>query len=122
MIGHWFEGADEAWETAKTLMAGKRYLHALFFCHLTLEKTLKGRFIAVQGEAPPLVHDLVWLAEKSNTKFSVDERQQLVKITKFNIAGRYEDYRLRMHQQATPEFAEQLLKQTEELYLKLRQD
>lgn len=122
MIAYWFDGAEEAWQSAQALLTSKRYLHSLFFCHLTLEKALKARFIGVKGEAPPPVHDLIWLAGQSQLLLSEDEERQLAHISKFNISGRYEDYRLQLHKQTTPEFAKQWLKRTESLYLKFRQD
>lgn len=40
-IDYWVNGADEAFQTAEILIAQKRMLHGLFFCHLAIEKILK---------------------------------------------------------------------------------
>ena len=40
---YWREGADDALATAQALMDAKRYHHALFFCHLALEKNVEGK-------------------------------------------------------------------------------
>lgn len=38
---YWCEGADDALATAQSLMDAKRYHHALFFCHLAIEKIMR---------------------------------------------------------------------------------
>jgi len=50
LITFWQKGANEAWLTAQALVRSKRYLHALFFCHLTLEKELKSKYVARHDE------------------------------------------------------------------------
>ncbi|MEA2065116.1 MAG: HEPN domain-containing protein [Patescibacteria group bacterium] len=43
-IEYWKKSADRNWKTATGLFQLKRYDSCLFFCHLTLEKILKGLF------------------------------------------------------------------------------
>ena len=39
---YWFDSAEKDWGVAQLLFASKKYMHCLFFGHITLEKILKG--------------------------------------------------------------------------------
>lgn len=41
-IEYWFRSGERSWTTAQFLFKGKQYDACLFFCHLTIEKMLKG--------------------------------------------------------------------------------
>ncbi|MDO8512357.1 MAG: HEPN domain-containing protein [bacterium] len=115
LVIYWQEGAREAWKTAEALMASKRYVHTLFFCHLTLEKALKACYVDVNKVPSPPVHDLNWLAEEAKVSVSDDDKNILAEISKFNIAGRYEDYKLRLHEEATFEYVSRWVGETKRL-------
>lgn len=104
LVQFWQTGSDEAWQTVQALVQTKRYLHALFFCHLTLEKLLKARYVESNQKPPPPTHDLTWLADEAGVTLTPDNRNHLAEISRFNIAGRYEEYRNKLHQRATAEF------------------
>jgi hypothetical protein len=40
-IDHWVRTAAEDWITVETLFTGERYMHCLFWSHLTLEKEVR---------------------------------------------------------------------------------
>jgi HEPN domain-containing protein len=40
----WFKQADYDLETAETLLKTGRYIYAVFMCHLSIEKALKGLY------------------------------------------------------------------------------
>lgn len=44
-IEHWLAQSNDDWEAAELLFAGKKYLHSLFFAHLSLEKVCKAHWI-----------------------------------------------------------------------------
>lgn len=109
----WSNGAEEAWKTVQALMQSQRYLHALFFCHLALEKQLKAKFAERHDTAPPPVHNLQWLAQKAGMTLSREEQAQLAEITTFNIAGRYEDYKNELYKKADKHYATKWITATE---------
>lgn len=109
----WREGSADAWQTAQALVNAGRFLHALFFCHLTLEKLLKARYIEHHQQPAPPVHNLVWLAEQAGVALDDATREGLAQIAKFNIAGRYEDYKDDLRRQATAEYTNAWLEKTE---------
>jgi len=71
-IEYWRHGADEDFEVAKELLAGKRYRHALFFAHLALEKMLKAHVTQRTGQIPPRIHNLVRLSQVADMSLSFD--------------------------------------------------
>ena len=44
-IAHWLAQSNDDWEAAELLFTGKKYLHSLFFAHLSLEKVCKAHWI-----------------------------------------------------------------------------
>jgi HEPN domain-containing protein len=120
LVQFWQEGADEAWKTVQALMTSKRYLHALFFCHLALEKMLKAKYAATQKKIPPPTHHLTWLAQQANVSLEKEELTQLSQIMKFNIAGRYEDDKNALAKKATPAYTEEWISITKKLLSSLQ--
>ena len=116
----WQHGADEAWKTVEALLEKERYAHALYFCHLVLEKLLKARYVEKHGKPAPPTHDLVWLLDQSELTLTDEDRGTLAEIAKFNIAGRYEDYKLELHRWATADYANMWAERTATLRSKLR--
>jgi HEPN domain-containing protein len=44
-IDYWVNTAAEDWDTVEVLFNGKKYLHALFWAHLVLEKLAKAHWV-----------------------------------------------------------------------------
>lgn len=115
----WQQGSDEAWKTVEVLLEKERYAHALYFCHLAPEKLLKARYVERCRKPAPPTHDLVWLLEQSGITFTDEDRGTLAEIAKFNIAGRYEDYKLDLHHRATSGYTKTWVDRTARLRAKL---
>ena len=105
----------EDFDSAEILYQNKKYHHALFFCHLSIEKMLKAIVVKSTGAAPPLSHDLVRLAERAGLDLSEPKKNELAEITTFNIAARYDDYKLSFQEKATEKFSVKYLKKTGEI-------
>ena len=59
-IIHWANQSSDDWESAELLFKGKKYLHALFFAHLSIEKICKAHWVrASEGNIPPKTHNLI---------------------------------------------------------------
>jgi len=63
---HWKHLAARDWKTARGLFEIKRYDACLFFCHLTLEKLLKGLVVFHTKQEAPYIHDLERLSVAAN--------------------------------------------------------
>ncbi len=107
---NWFEGADEAWNAIFKFDGLKEGHLALFFLHLFLEKTLKGLHLVKFNKPAPFIHDLVQLADEVKFETTEEEKNQLADISRFNIAARYDDYKYRLREKATPEFVNEWIK------------
>lgn len=91
-VAYWISGAEEDLATAELLMAEKRILHGLFFCHLVIEKAIKAHVVKKSGEIPPRSHNLIYLSEKASLEFDENARQFLGILMKYQLQGRYPDY------------------------------
>ena len=109
-LTYWETGSEDDLDSAHKLFEGKKYHHALFFLHLALEKILKAIYVKKKNEPPPPIHDLVRLTEKSSLSISEEMTLQLAEISTYNIAARYDDYKMRFYKKATHEYAQKWMK------------
>lgn len=113
----WAAGARDALDTAEKLYAVKKYDHALFFCHLAVEKALKARYISRHNQLPPYTHDLRRLAELAECDLDDQQRRQnFEEINAFNVAGRYAEEKRVLSAKATPEYTKVWLDRTREIF------
>lgn len=109
-IDYWLAGSKDDLDTAEKLFAAKKYHHCLFFVHLSLEKILKAIFVYKKQGPPPPIHDLARLAWKSGLEPSQSLNLELIEISTFNVAARYDDYKFKFYKKATLEYATKWLK------------
>lgn len=115
VIKYWLMASKEDFESAEILFQNKKYHHALFFCHLSIEKMLKAIIVKSTKAAPPLIHDLVRLAEKAKLPLRDPQKDELAEITTFNIGARYDDYKLSFRKKAKKQFSLKYLKKTRDI-------
>lgn len=60
----WFKQAEYDMKSALIMFENRRYIHAVFLCHLSIEKALKGLYTDESRTLPPKTHNLVFLVEK----------------------------------------------------------
>lgn len=101
----WSVDSEDSLETALSLLDSKRYHHALFFCHLALEKIIKAHHVKAKNTLPLFIHDIVLLAKRADIAFSESQMLQLAEINGFNIRARYDDYKRSFYNRATKEYA-----------------
>lgn len=116
----WKKTADDDWDTANVLVTAQKYHHALFFCHLALEKLLKGLVYAKKNSHPLPIHDLVKLAHQTGIPVSDKQEEQLKEITSWNIKARYDDYKLAFYRKATKDFTTTWMQIVQDLFLWLK--
>lgn len=119
-VKFWKKSGEEDWETANFLFAGKRYAPCLFFCQLSLEKLLKGLVIINLKNSAPYTHDLERLAVLAGINFSKEQANAFKTITRFNLAGRYDDQKLSFYKIADKKFTENYLIITKNLFVWLK--
>jgi HEPN domain-containing protein len=112
-IIYWLTSADQDWNVAKHLFEKKDYAYALFFGHLTLEKTLKAIFTNKNDKIPPFSHNLVYLSEKAGLELDEEMLDLLEEVSDFNLEARYPDHKFSFHKKCTMAFTETKLHQIE---------
>jgi HEPN domain-containing protein len=111
-ISYWTKSAKDDWETVLSLFQTKRYVHSLFFAHLSLEKSLKAHWInANEDNFPPKTHNLVKLVQTSNLIMDDSTLDFLRQFNDFQLESRYPDYVFEINKRCTQQYTEQLLEQ-----------
>ena len=89
-IAHWLAQSKDDWESSELLFAGKKYLHSLFFAHLSLEKICKAHWInSAEINIPPKTHNLIFLLSQTALELSDNQKEFLLDLNRFQIEGRY---------------------------------
>ncbi len=76
----WLRAAEDDLEDARILLEAGRYAGAAFHAHQAVEKALKAAIIALRGEVPPRIHNLLRLAEI----LGVDDEKILEALRRLN--------------------------------------
>jgi len=111
-IKYWQDSSERSLKTAEDLFDLKYYDWCLFFCHLTLEKILKGLVVKATGKQPLPIHDLEKLAQQAKLKLTQKQVAELNEITAFNIQARYDDIKLSFYKKATKDYTQKFLNKT----------
>ena len=117
----WLERADYDLETARALLKSCRYLYVAFMCQQCLEKYLKAS-IAIQGQAPPFIHNLPKLAQASPLmeNMSAAFRNLLADVNPFYIKARYGEYKASLSKICDRKLASHFFKKTGEFVVWLK--
>lgn len=100
----WKSSAIEDMKLGEDLSKQGKNAHALFFLHLALEKIIKGVHQHLRHEPSLFIHDLYKLAINAGIEVSESEELKLDEISTFNVAARYDIFKLRLYQKATPDY------------------
>lgn len=121
-VQYWIDIAEYDLETAKAMLATKRFLYVGFMCHQTIEKGLKA-VIAGTGEFPPKTHNLLLLSERTGLKEHFVEQQVrfILDLNPLNIESRYPKYRDKINSVLTPEICREIIEKTEDLFVWIKQ-
>lgn len=91
-LSYWRNSSLDDLQTAELLIQNGRFLHGLFFCHLSLEKLLKAFIVRATKNFPPRIHNLNRLAELSEQEFTEEDYLLMDTLMIYQIEGRYPDY------------------------------
>jgi len=108
LMNYWLESANNDYETMNILFSGGKYTWCLFVGHLVIEKLLKALYAKKNKSAPyaPKSHDLVFLSSKMQLELTEEQEELLNTITRFNIDGRYDDYKNNFYNLCNKEYTE----------------
>jgi len=85
----WLRQADYDMDTADYVLQGGRHLHAVFMCHLAVEKALKGWYYEKRREFPPKSHSLVFLLNEIGIMPPEVHGRFIVRLSEASIPTRY---------------------------------
>jgi HEPN domain-containing protein len=105
LIEFWLKSSDEDFDTMIVLYENRKYNWSLFVGHLLIEKLLKALYVKVNNDYPPLIHNLLRLAEKCKIEINEEQKIFLLTVTAFNINTRYDDYKMSFQQVCTQEYS-----------------
>lgn len=120
VVDYWKISSEHNYETAKFLYKGRRYSDCLFFCHLMIEKILKGLVVKQTKIHAPYIHELDTLAIKTGLNLSKEQMCQLEIVNTFNISARYDNIKKSFYQKCTKEYTEEYFNISKKLYLWLK--
>ena len=117
LMNFWIDSSDEDYNVMQVLYNNKKNSYCLFFGHLVIEKLLKAIYAKNNKVTPhaPKSHDLVYLAEKSELKLTEKQESLLEEITRFNMNGRYDDYKKSFAEICTNDYTIGQIKNIEEI-------
>lgn len=92
----WIRQADYDIKSAEIMFESKRYIHAVFMCHLALEKALKGLYVQRLNKIPPRTHNLTFLVEKINLELPEYLFDFVLTLSGVSVLTRYPDELQRM--------------------------
>lgn len=121
---YWFESAEYDLQTARAMLETKRFLYVGFMCHQTIEKALKGFFVAQKPEEElPYLHKLMRLANLAGISEKMNDTQLslLDTLSPLNIEARYPMHKERLLASLTPERCRGMIQETEALLLWIKQ-
>jgi HEPN domain-containing protein len=87
----WFRQSDYDIVTADAMFASGRFFYAIFMCHLSLEKCIKGLYNKKLDELPPKTHNLIYLLEKISLQLPENIYQFIYSINAESVVTRYPD-------------------------------
>jgi HEPN domain-containing protein len=87
----WFKQAAYDLKTAEVMLENKRFIYAVFMCHLAIKKALKGLYQFRLNEVPPKVHNLIYLVEKIGLSPSEKLYNAIFELNRVSIPTRYPD-------------------------------
>jgi len=122
IVAYWKDEAEEDLKVADHLFEKGDYSYSLFFGHLAIEKLLKAVFVLKKGEHAPFIHNLVRLSSEAGIDLSEKNRNDLIRITAFNLEARYPDENRSFRERCNKKFAESELMQIKDIYQWLKKN
>lgn len=116
---YWFESAEYDLQTARAMLETRRLLYVGFMCHQTIEKSLKGVFVARKPEEElPYIHKLMRLANQTEISDEMSEEQLslLDMLSPLNIEARYPMHKAKLMESLTVERCKEMIQETEALF------
>ena len=121
-IKYWEQSSEEDWKTVSSLFQSGRYVHCLFFSHLSLEKLCKAIWVKYnEDNFPPKTHNLVKLLHETKQNFNEKDLSFLVEFNDFQLEGRYPDYLFEINKRCNIEYTTSIINKVKSIRLCLQE-
>lgn len=87
----WLKQAVYDMKTAEAMLTCKKHIYAVFMCHLSIEKALKGIYTQTLKTVPPKTHNLIYLVEKIKLELPDDMYDFIFTLNGLSVPTRYPD-------------------------------
>ena len=87
----WIRQSQYDFDAAQVLFENDKFTHAVFLCHLSIEKFLKGFYLKVFDKEPPKLHSLIFFIESIGLEVPSNYKKFVLDIEDASIASRYPD-------------------------------
>jgi HEPN domain-containing protein len=114
-LEEWLKQADYDLKTAESLFKTKRYIYAVFMCHLSVEKGLKGLYTKYLRQTPPKTHNLLYLIEKISLNVPIELYDFIFDLNRASVPTRYPDDLKRMMKDYKKSISRDILKKSKEV-------
>ncbi len=116
-IKYWIDLALDDLDSAEIMLKKKKYLQCGFYCHQTIEKSLKAYYWYNCKIEPPFTHNLLKLANECKFKndMSSDMKNHIDLLMPLNIEARYPDEKKDLMRTLDKKRTESIYFKTEEL-------
>jgi HEPN domain-containing protein len=111
----WLRQAEYDMDTADIMFKSGRYIYAVFMCHLSIEKALKGLYIKVLDEVPPKTHNLLYLLNKIGRRPEQELEKFITRLNTASIATRYPDDLARIQAAYTAEVTREMISKSKDV-------
>ncbi len=116
----WLRQADYDIDTAEYMHQGGRYLHAVFMCHLAVEKALKGLYFERRNQFPPKSHSLIYLLNEVGVNLPENLGRFVVRLSEASIPTRYPENLSNVQKEFTERIVKDILAGGKEVILWIR--
>jgi HEPN domain-containing protein len=115
-IDYWIKTSEDDWITVESLFQSGRYIHCLYFAHLSTEKICKALWVKYNVEnIPPKIHNLVKILSQTKVELEKEQLEYLLEVNRFQLQGRYPDYINNIQKICNLEYTEKNLKKIIEI-------
>lgn len=117
----WMKQSDYDMETADYMYNGGRYIYAVFMCHLSIEKALKGLFFEKMLDVPPKTHNLIYLLNRMDIKPPEEPGRFIARLSEASIPIRYPENLAKLQQIYTKGVVNKILTDGKECIVWIKQ-
>jgi HEPN domain-containing protein len=111
----WLSQADYDLKTARSMFRSRRYIYSIFFCHLTIEKALKGVYAFKLEKDPPKTHNLNYLCEQMELSVPENFQDFIDNLNNLSVPTRYPDQLQKLLKDFKKDLTRKMFRQTKEV-------